>query len=73
MYHGDHLPPHFHARYGGQKAVVSIEAPRALHGSPPPRIIGLVVEWATIHRVELMDNWRRARESARLEPIAPLE
>jgi hypothetical protein len=73
MYHEDHAPPHFHARYGGSKAVVSIEPPEVLHGRLPPRVLGLVVEWATIHRVELVENWRRARELARLKRIAPLE
>ena len=73
MYHGDHAPPHFHARYAGWKAVVSIEPPEILHGRLPPRVLGLVVEWATIHRVELIDNWRRARGLARLKRIAPLE
>jgi hypothetical protein len=73
MYHEDHAPPHFHARYGGRKAVVSIEPPEVLYGRLPPRVLGLVVEWASIHRVELMENWRRARKLARLKRIAPLE
>jgi hypothetical protein len=73
MYHEDHAPPHFHARYGGRKVVVSIDPPEILHGRLPPRVLGLVVEWATIHRAELRENWRRARALARLKRIAPLE
>jgi len=31
------------------------------------------MEWAALHREELEENWRRARELAPLRPIAPLE
>ena len=73
MHHNDHAPPHFHARYAGRKAVVSIEPPEVLHGRLPPRVLGLVVEWATIHRVELKDNCLRARRLQELMRIDPLE
>ena len=73
MYYGDHAPPHFHARYGDRKAVVSIAPPEILHGRLPPRVLGLIVEWATIHRLELMENWQRASKQATLSRIAPLE
>lgn len=72
MYHEDHAPPHFHARYGGRKAVVAIQPPEVLHGRLPPRVFGLVVEWATLHRVELPENWRLARRQARSRRVAPL-
>lgn len=73
MYHRDHLPPHFHARYGGRKAVVSIETLEVLHGRLPPRVLSLVIEWGLSHQVELVDNWRRARKLDSLYPIPPLE
>ena len=44
-----------------------------LTGALPPRALGLVTEWAAVHRAELTDNWRRAQALAPLEPIAPLE
>ena len=28
MYYGDHAPPHFHARYGGDSAKIEIVEPR---------------------------------------------
>ena len=37
MYFDDHAPPHFHAAYGGEEAVVGIEALAVLHGSPSAR------------------------------------
>jgi hypothetical protein len=34
--------------------------------------MGLVVEWATLHRQELLDDWQRAQGQEALERIAPL-
>jgi hypothetical protein len=73
MYYADHEPPHFHVRYAGQKALIAIETLAVLRGGVSPRALGLVMEWAAIHREELMENWRLARDQAQLEPIAPLE
>lgn len=36
MYYNDHAPPHFHARYGAQEAVVAIESFAVLNGRLPP-------------------------------------
>lgn len=73
MYFNDHPPPHFHVRYGDRKALVAIDPPTLLDGALPPRSLGLVTEWALLHRAELLANWERAREAQPLEPIAPLE
>ena len=73
MYFDDHAPPHFHATYGGEEAVVGIDALAVLRGRLPPRAQGLVVEWASLRQVELREAWDRAK---RLEPpqeIEPLE
>jgi hypothetical protein len=32
-----------------------------------------VLEWAALHRTELLANWQRAREGKPLDRIAPLE
>jgi len=69
----DHPPPHFHVRYGEQRATVNI-APLALQdGELSPRALGLVIEWASQHRPELRENWNRARRHEKLVPIKPLE
>ena len=73
MYYNDHDPPHFHARYGSFKAAITINDLRLLEGRLPPRVLGLVMEWAAMHQGELLENWRRAREGEPLVPIAPLE
>ncbi len=73
MYYNDHEPPHIHVRYGGQKALVSIETLSLLKGKLSPRVLGLVIEWALLHQKELMENWERARKQEELEKIEPLE
>ena len=73
MYFDDHPPPHFHVRYGEHRAILEIDPVAVLAGRLPPRALGLVMEWATLHRDELEENWRRARELAPLNPIEPLE
>jgi hypothetical protein len=45
MYWGDHGPPHFHARYSGEKASIGIDDLSVLAGKLSPRALGLVMEW----------------------------
>jgi hypothetical protein len=35
--------------------------------------MGLVIEWATLHRQELFVDWERARAQQKLLEIDPLE
>ena len=73
MYYKDHAPPHFHVRYGGQKALISIDRLTVLEGRLSPRVLGLVIEWAALHKAELERDWERARQELPLERIDPLE
>ena len=59
MFFGDHNPPHFHVRYGGNKARVALDG-TVLAGALPRRAARLVVEWAQLHGDELEDCWERA-------------
>jgi len=72
MYFGDHNPPHFHVEYSGSKAVVSINTLGVIEGNLPPRALGMVTEWASQHRSELLADWERARNLESLEKIDPL-
>ena len=72
MYFRDHPPPHFHARYAGEEAIVDIETGEVIAGSIPGRAQRLVREWAQLHREELHANWQRARAHEVTEPIEPL-
>ena len=51
-----HPLPHFHVRYNDQKALVDIESLRLLEGQLSPRALGMVIEWASRHQVELKTN-----------------
>ena len=73
MYFNDHGPPHFHALYGGQEALVEIDSLAVMQGQLPPRAHGLVVEWASLHQAELREAWQRARQLEAPGKIAPLE
>ena len=65
--------PRFHAAYGADEAVISIDSLVVLHGRLPARAQGLVIEWASRRQSELREAWARAK---RLEPpgkIDPLD
>ena len=72
FYFNDHFPPHFHAEYSGSEALYEIETLRILKGRLPRRVHNLVIEWADLHRAELMENWHRARQGQSLFDIEPL-
>ena len=73
MYYSEHNPPHFHVRYAENKAAIRIHDLSVAEGQLPPRVLGLVVEWAAKHRQELIDDWERARTEQALNKIEPLE
>ena len=72
MFYSDHNPPHFHAEYGGKKAIVDIENGIVIKGYLPNRQIKLVLAWCEIHRDELMQNWELAKDGKPLNRINPL-
>jgi hypothetical protein len=72
IYWQEHGVPHFHAKYGGQRASFAIDDLRLLEGSVPPRVMGLVLEWASLHREDLMADWNLAKDKKPLRPIEPL-
>jgi len=73
MYYDDHAPPHFHVRYGEHKAIIMIETVAILDGYLPARALGLITEWASLHKGELVEDWRLAERHAPLKKIKPLE
>ena len=72
MYWRDHNPPHFHASYGNDEALITMEG-HVLSGNLPRRALSLVREWLAIHRQELLDNWDNAQKREPMKPIEPLE
>jgi hypothetical protein len=72
MFYSEHGVPHFHAVYGEHEASIEIES-GVIHGEFPPRALRLVLEWAELHKAELLENWELARQGQPLKRIAPLE
>ncbi len=68
----DHNPPHFHALYQGFMAEYDIKTLDTLAGKLPQRAHALVLEWASEHRPELLENWDKAAIPEALTPIKPL-
>ena len=73
MFFDDHNPPHFHARYGNDNAVIKIPDLTVLEGYLQPRALGLVMEWAAIHKDELLRDWELAKDKKPLFPVEPLK
>lgn len=73
MRYREHAPPHFHAAYGERRASLAIDPVVLLKGRLPSRVLGLVVEWASAHQVELLENWGRAERNEAVRRIPPLQ
>ena len=73
MYFDEHNPPHFHVRYGEDRAVISINDLKLMEGKFPKRALALVLEWANEHRDELLKNWNSLETTGEYSKIAPLE
>ena len=72
MNFNDHLPPHFHVRYSGYKASISIED-GIVTGSFPKRALKLVFEWHELHKTKLKANWEKIENQKPLDKIEPLK
>ena len=72
MFFDVHNPAHFHASYGDDEALIEIQTLAVFAGHLPPRVLGLVIEWATLHQQELMDDWQRGQNKQALVKISPL-
>jgi len=73
MFYKEHNPPHFHVRYNEYKATISINDLALLEGKLPPKVLGLVIEWASIHQKALIEDWKLAENFEELKKIPPLE
>jgi hypothetical protein len=73
FYWNDHQPPHFHAKYSGDEALIAIESGEVLRGALPVRALSLVDEWRKLHIDELLADWEHARRHEALAYIDPLE
>jgi hypothetical protein len=73
MFYDEHGPPHFHVAYQGYQAVIEIRTLDVKMGNLPRRELNLALEWAELHRDELLANWRLIEEGLPFKRILPLE
>ena len=72
MYQDDHNPPHFHAVYSEYEAQFSIAPLEIIKGKLPPRVLGMIMEWASMHKNELLKNWESLQNGQQIKKIKPL-
>lgn len=69
----DHLPPHFHAKYGEFWSKFDIATAEMIQGNLPGRAVRLVQDWTELHRNELFDNFAEAqKDNPVINSIEPL-
>lgn len=74
MYGNDHLPPHFHAEYGEEEAMIDIAEGILLKGKLSAKQLRLVREWLALHRSELLENFKTLQQTQKsFKKIKPLE
>ncbi|MEI6214233.1 MAG: DUF4160 domain-containing protein [Desulfuromonadales bacterium] len=73
MFWTDHAPPHFHALYAEYEAQVNIQTLEIINGELPSRARILVLEWASEHRAELMEDWELCTLMQSPKKISPLK
>jgi len=69
--YNDHNPPHFHAWYGDYKITITIEE-GIVEGKMPKRALNMIFEWMELHKLELIEDWNRAKNKQPLNKINPL-
>mgnify|MGYP006087370573 FL=1 len=73
MYWGDHSPPHFHALYAEHEVLIDIRTLEVMKGKMPRRALTLILEWASQHRNELIEDWDLCEKNQSPKKISPLE
>jgi uncharacterized protein DUF4160 len=73
MHWTDHNPPHFHARYGNDRCAIELITLKVLSGYLPRRAMALTLEWASMHREALMEDWQLCTNGRSPNPIPPLD
>jgi hypothetical protein len=73
MFFDDHAPPHFHAQYAEFKASIDIERLEVIEGELPRRALSLVLDWAELHKAELLEDWGLCQLMQQPKKIDPLK
>lgn len=73
MFWQEHAPPHFHALYAEHEALIDIRTLEVIKGYLPRRALELVLEWASEHRSELIEDWELCTQRQMPKKIQPLK
>jgi hypothetical protein len=68
-----HHLPHFHAKYGGYEASISISDCQILDGFIPTNAYKLVKQWVKKYKVNLEEDWELFIKGKPLKKITPLD
>lgn len=64
----EHNPPHIHAIYNNDIAIIDIQTQEIIEGKLPNRALKLVKEWVFIHEDEIKEIWNTQRFK-KIEPL----
>ena len=67
-----HQAAALHAQYGEFEGLVSIDSKHLIQGDLPPRVLGMVIEWANLYSKELNKAWEIASKGQLPQKIPPL-
>lgn len=73
MFWQEHALPHFHALYAEHEALIDIRTLEVIKGYLPRRALALVLEWASEHRSELIEDWELCTQRQMPKKIQPLK
>jgi len=71
LFYDEHGPPHFHVRYAGHQASVTLDG-KLLAGAMPSPQMRMVRAWLRKHREEIEEGWQTMRLGGKPGKIAPL-
>ena len=69
----EHNPPHIHAYYQNETAVIDINSCDIMEGKLPSKQLKLINAWIEIHKEELLADWELCQNSEKPYPIEPLK
>lgn len=64
----EHNPPHIHAIYNKNIAIIDIQTLEVIEGEIPKRALRLVKEWVFIHKKEIKNIWE-TQQFKKIEPL----
>lgn len=67
-----YAPPHFHAIYAEDEASIDIRTLTVVRGAMPRRALAMILEWASLHREELLQDWDLCAKKQTPRKIPPL-